>query len=267
MAINISSSGSFTSISSLNNNPTKEFNRLSSGQRITSAADDASGVAISSRFDTQQNGFNTAIRNANDGISFYQTAESALGSLTQNLQRIRALALSANNGTLNSTDRQALQKEVTQLQNANQRILDNSQFNGVSFFKSPNQLRFQAGPNAGDQITVNTDLSKVINASKSVSVANPQSASSAIKNIDASLSSINQARSEFGAVQNRLQSSIDYLSQAGSNAAQSNSRIKDANFAKETSSLVQKNILNQVSIAVQAQANASQKNVLQLFKS
>ena len=265
MSISIGSSNNIPGTSNLNNDLTKTFSQLSSGQRITSAADDAAGLAISTGFDSQQNGYTTAIRNANDGISFYQTAEGALGNLTQNLQRIRELALSANNGALNSTDRQALQKEVTQLQDANQKILDNSSFNGVKFFQSSNQISLQTGPNAGDQITLNTDLSNVIDASKSVSVSNPQSASDALKNIDASLSNINKARSEFGAVQNRLQSSVENLSQAGVNNAQANSRIKDSDFAKQASSLVSQNIQNQVGIAVQAQANANQKNVLQLL--
>ena len=265
MSISIGASSSISNTSSLNSDTSKELSRLSSGTRITSAADDAAGSAISSRFDTQQDGFNVALRNANDGISFYQTAEGALGSLTDNLQRIRELAISSGNGALNNEDRKGLQAEVTQLQEDNQKILDNSNFNGVKFFESSSELSFQTGPGNGDQIKVSTNLSKVIDESKAVSIGTPEAASAALEKLDASLSNISQAQSQFGAVQNRFESNIDNLAQARINNAEANSRIKDADMAKEASSLISKDILNQVDIALRAQANSDQKDIRRLI--
>ncbi len=188
-----------------------------------------------------------------------------LDSLTDNLQRIRELAISAGNGALNNEDRKGLQAEVSQLQEENQKILDNSNFNGVKFFESSNELSFQTGPGNSDQIKISTDLSKVIDESKTVSVGSPEAASAALEKLDASLGNISQARSEFGAVQNRFESNIDNLAQARINNAEANSRIKDADVAKEASSLITKNILNQVDIAVRAQANSNQKDILRLI--
>ncbi len=239
--------------------------RIASGHRLNSAADDAAGLAISTRFETRVSGLDTAMRNAGDAISMFQTGEGAMESLNSNIQRMRELALASANGTLNDQDRSALQAEVSHLQEANQQILDKTNFNGVKLFGSNNALSFQTGADAGDQVKVQTDLSKIIEDSQSISVGNADQARAALSKLDSSLESISKGRSEFGAVQNRFESSILQQAQAKESAAAANSRIRDSDIAREATELTQRKIRDQVGIAVQSQANAQAKQVLTLL--
>ncbi|MCP5163171.1 MAG: flagellin-like protein [Hahellaceae bacterium] len=263
MVMSINSSGHLLSSQATDTQQT--LKRIATGHRINSAADDAAGLAIATRFETQLGGMDTAMRNAGDGISLFQTGEGAMESLTSNIQRMRELALSSANGTLNNDDRKALQAEVTQLQEANQHIIDTSNFNGIKLFGADSKLSFQVGPNTGDQINVSSDLSQILKDSQGISIGSAAQASEALSKLDASLESISQARSEFGAVQNRFESTITQQAQARENTAAANSRIRDSDIAREASTLAQQKIRDQAGIAVQAQANAQAQQVLKLL--
>lgn len=243
--------------------------RLSSGLRINSAKDDAAGLAISERFTAQIRGLNVAIRNANDGVSLAQTAEGALGSVTENLQRIRELAVQSANATNSDSDRAAIQAEVDQLVEEIGRVAEQTKFNGVALLDGTfaNQT-FQVGANSGDTIT----LAGITNASASalgvdaVDVTTAAGAGTAIGLVDTALDTVNSARATLGAVQNRFESTIANLQTAAENMSAARSRIQDADFAAETAALTRSQILQQAGMAMVAQANAMPQNVLSLLQ-
>lgn len=268
MAITINGSGSVNPSSSLSNNQNTAFNRISSGQRINSASDDAAGLAIANRMSSQENGYSVAIRNAGDGISLTQLANGALSSITDNLQRIRELSLQAANGTLNTEDRRGIQQEIDQMTDDTVRILEDTSFNGVKVFSSEASLNFQTGPNADDQIGLtSSNLQDTLNSAgiNELSALSPSSATSALDVIDTAIKEINTSASQFGALANRFESNIENLSRSRENIAEAKSRISDADIAKEASALINNDIKNQVEIAVQSQANANQQNALRLL--
>ncbi len=268
MAININGSAGLGNASALKNNPITEFSRISSGKRINSAADDAAGLAISNRMSSQVNGYNVAIRNSGDGVSFTQVANGALSSINDGLQRARELSLQAANGTLTAEDRRGIQKEIDQILTQTNDTLEKTNFNGVKIFDSEKAISFQTGPDAGDTVEISsTDLKQTIadTGLSSISVTTPESASAAISVLDKAMEEINSDAAEFGAVANRFESTIDTLSQSRENAEASRSRISDADLAKEITNLISKDIRNQVDIAVRAQANSNRENVLRLL--
>jgi flagellin len=237
--------------------------RLSSGLRINSAKDDAAGLAISERFTTQIRGLNQAIRNANDGISLAQTAEGALSEVTNNLQRIRELAVQAANATNSDEDRDALDAEVQTLIEEIGRVADSATFNGVQLLDTTADLTFQVGANNGDTVTVSTvDVSGVI-AGDVDTVAN---ANTMMDAVDTALQTVNSTRADFGAVQNRFESIVRSLQTAAENLSASRSRIMDADFAAETAALTRAQILQQAGVAMLAQANAAPQSVLNLLR-
>jgi flagellin len=243
--------------------------RLSSGLRINSAKDDAAGLAISTRFDTQIRGLNVAQRNANDGISMVQTAEGGLDETVQNLQRIRELAVQAANGSNSDDDRALLQAEVDQRVAEITRIADDTQFNGQAVLGGAlGAVNFQVGANAGQTIAV--DFDATMNAAglgiSGVSVSSAGGASAALATIDGALSEVNAFRADLGAVQNRFESTINNLGTNIENLSASNSRIVDADFAAETAKLAKANVLQQAGISVLAQANARPNQVLSLLQ-
>jgi flagellin len=237
--------------------------RLSSGLRINSAKDDAAGLAISERFTTQIRGLNQAVRNANDGISLAQTAEGALSEVTNNLQRIRELAVQSANATNSDDDRLALDAEVQTLIEEIGRVAGAASFNGVQLLDTAATLTFQIGANNGDTVTVDTvDVDTVI-AGDVTSVAN---ANTMMDAVDTALDTVNSTRADFGAVQNRFESIVRSLQTAAENLSASRSRIMDADFAAETAALTRAQILQQAGVSVLAQANASPQSVLQLLQ-
>ncbi len=352
--------------------------RLSSGLRINSAKDDAAGLAISERFTTQIRGLNQAARNANDGISLAQTAEGALAEVGNNVQRIRELAVQASNGTNSQSDRDALQKEVTQLQAEIQRVAEQTKFNDTKLLDgSFAGVAFQVGANSGETITIASianaqtsalggavtrysgsaaassltgygtaiaaggviingtnigaigaagsaqeragQLAEAINrvsaqsgvgasydqvsgqltlTSKAaititggtndatvagfanafaatsatttgignVNVSSFASAQMAIDVSDAALKSVNGARADLGAIQNRFSSVVTNLNTTSENLSASRSRIRDTDFAKETAELARTQILTQAGTAMLAQANQAPQNVLSLLR-
>ncbi|MBP8132669.1 MAG: flagellin FliC [Zoogloea sp.] len=242
--------------------------RLSSGLRVNSAKDDAAGLAIADRMNSQAKGFDVAIRNANDGISMAQTAESAMQAVTDNLQRMRELAVQSSNGTYTSGDRANLNTEYQQLSQEINRVVSGTTFNGQSILNGTTDTTFQVGAGIAttDQITVSAASVSLSGVSAGGSVSANSTASAAIADIDTQLNALNTARATWGAVQNRFSSVVQTLQVASENAQASRGRIMDADFAKETANMTRGQILQQAGTAMVAQANSMPNNVLSLLK-
>jgi flagellin len=245
--------------------------RLSSGLRVNSAKDDAAGLAIADRMNAQAKGFDVAIRNANDGISMAQTAESAMQAVTDNLQRMRELAVQSANGVYKQGDRDNLDLEFQALQDEIQRVVDGTTFNGQAVLKVTGDVTFQvgAGTSASDTITVGSgavQASGIPDALSASTVSAVGGATAAIAAIDTQLDNLNKARANWGAVQNRFSSVVSTLSVASENAQASRGRIMDADFAKETANMTRAQILQQAGTAMVSQANSMPNNVLSLLQ-
>ncbi|MAL97123.1 flagellin domain-containing protein [Hydrocarboniclastica marina] len=246
--------------------------RLSSGLRINSAKDDAAGLAISTRFDTQIRGLTVAQRNASDGISMAQTAEGGLNETVNNLQRIRELAVQAANGSNTPEDRALLQAEVSQRLDEITRIANETQFNGQSVLdgqlNSGNDISFQVGANEGQTIEITFDSNMRASGLgiNTIDISTVSGSTSAFAAIDSALSSVNAFRSDLGAVQNRFESTIANLATNIENQSASRSRIMDADFAAESAELARTQVLQQAGLSVLSQANARPQQVLQLLQ-
>jgi len=248
----------------------QSLNRISSGQRINSAADDAAGLAISETFSAQSRGQNQAIRNAGDGISQTQTASGDLNSLIEGTQRIRELAVQSANGSYSDADRELINKEVSSIKDQMNSVLEQSNFNGKPLFRGDSDSVYQIGPDSGDTLVVaaNNLQDKAAQAGLAdVSVGTAEDAQNTIKLADALLDQFSETAADLGAVQNRFESRIDSLSQQTLDSEASRSRIEDADLAKESTNRAQNQVQEQVAIAVQAQANQSAGNVLKLLGS
>jgi len=243
--------------------------RLSSGLRVNSAKDDAAGLAIAERMQTQVRGMNVAIRNANDGISLAQVAEGAIGKLSDMLQRMRELAVQSANATNSSDDRANLDAEFLELGAEVDRTIASTKFNGLAILESDaTTLTFQVGANTDDTVDITTqDLSgsNVTDASAG-SVATVTDAQAAMDAIDAALTTLNTERALYGATQNRFEAIIGTLQVSSENQAAARGRIMDADFAAETANLSRAQILQQAGTAMVAQANALPQQVLQLLQ-
>ncbi|GEA11647.1 flagellin [Alteromonas sp. KUL49] len=250
------------------------FERLSSGFRINSAADDAAGLQISDRLTSQVQGLNQAVRNANDAISLTQTAEGALAETTTALQRIRQLAVQSQNGINSSADRNALQKEVSALRTEISRIATDTQFGSVNLLDGNFSAKFLVGANGGQTISVNlssTSLGSISGFSStglgitSNGVDTADGASALLTDIDAAISGIGAVRADLGALQNRFQSTIRNLSSISENLSGARSRIRDTDFASETADLTRNQIVQQASVSVLSQANQRPQTALSLL--
>jgi flagellin len=274
-----------TNVSSLNaqrqlfntgNNLDTAFERLSSGFRINSAADDAAGLQITDRMTSQIQGLNQAVRNANDGISLAQTAEGAMAETTTALQRIRTLAIQSQNGINSSADRLALQKEVSALRTEISRIATTTQFAGVDVLTGSFSARFLVGANAGQTISVNLSSQALTRAGvngfsatglgiTADDVLTETNASGLLASVDSAISAIGGIRADLGALQNRFQSTIRNLSNISENVSAARSRIKDTDFATETAELTRNQILQQASTTILSQANQRPQAALSLL--
>ncbi|MEE9343527.1 MAG: flagellin [Gammaproteobacteria bacterium] len=247
--------------------------RLSSGLRVNSAKDDAAGLAIAERMNAQVRGLTVGIRNANDGISMAQTAEGALGSVTESLQRMRELAVQSSNATNSTTDRASLDAEYQALATEISRVVASADFNGTKILAGDAGAQtFQVGANntANDRISVTTTdmsadtaLSGAINGSVSTDAATAQSA---IGFIDTALDKVNSERATLGAAQSRMETAIRSLDTARENTAAARGRIIDADFAVETANLTRSQILQQAGTAMLSQANALPQSALALLQ-
>eukprot|EP00906_Rhabdomonas_costata_P014536 RCo020894 len=245
--------------------------RLSSGLRVNSAKDDAAGLAIATRMTAQSRGMSVAIRNANDGISLAQTAESALGQIKDHLLRMRDLAVQSSNATNTSGDRDQLQNEFTQLSNEISRIYTQTSFNGLKILAGDAGTNsFQVGANSGETVDiVSKSLSGIYGTISGSSVSGTTSATAAgaaITAIDDAINQLNTERSVYGAAQSRFEGIVSVLQVSKENQEAATSRIMDADYAAETASLTRPQILQQAGVAMLAQANALPNNVLTLLR-
>jgi len=246
----------------------QSMEKLSSGYRINRAADDAAGLAISEKMRGQINGLAQAQRNTQDGISLVQTAEGSLNEVHSMLQRVRELAVQYQNGTLSSSDQQAIQSEVTQLGAEIERIGSSSSFNGISLLKSGATISFQVGANDGETISVATiSLGSVISGAGANSPFTLTAGSATdISEIDSAIQAVSAQRATFGAVQNRLEHTMSNLSTYQENLVASESRIKDVDMAAEMVEFTKNQVLSQAGTSMLAQANQGSQNVLSLLR-
>ena len=237
--------------------------RLSSGLRVNSSKDDAAGLAIADRMNAQIRGTNVAIRNANDGISLAQTAEGALATVTDALQRMRELAVQAQNGSNGTSDRANLDTEYQQLSGEVARIAAQTKFNGTAIVGAgAGSKTFQIGPNNGDTLTITTATVTTVGGD----ITTAANASTALDAIDVALDSISTNRATYGAAMSRFQFAITNLQITGENQSAARGRIMDADFAAETAALARAQILQQAGTAMVAQANQLPQQVLQLLR-
>jgi flagellin len=256
--------------------------RLSSGLRVNASKDDAAGLQIATRMNAQARGMNVAIRNANDGISMVQTAEGALGKVTDMLQRMRELAVQAVNSTNSTADRASTDAEYKQLASEASRTLAGTQFNGQSILQTSVAGSFQVGANTSstlDKISiaaynwtslaaVTTAVGANVSTAPTTGVAGTDGsfATAAITALDNAIDAINTQRAQFGAVQNRFENAISVLQISSENQTAARSRIMDADYAAETASMSRANILQQAGNAMVAQANQGPQSVLSLLR-
>jgi len=253
--------------------------RLSSGLRVNSARDDAAGLAIAERMQAQVRGMNVAVRNANDAVSLAQTAEGALGRISDNLQRMRELAVQSANETNTEEDRSNLNQEYFELANEVQRVLSSTNFNGIALLNTDASLTFQVGANnqTDNQVSMSrtdltggtmSDVLSVITSSDTAGVggASTDQALTAMDNLDDAINEVTTARAKFGASANRFESVISALQTSSENAASARGRIVDADFATETANLSRTQILSQAGSAMLAQANQMPQQVLSLLR-
>ena len=244
--------------------------RLSSGLRVNSAKDDAAGLSIATKMDSQIRGMSQATRNANDGISMAQTADGALATAIDALQRMRELAVQGVNGTNNTADRATLDVEFQAMTTEVKRIATDTKFNGTNILKANTTgVDIQVGSEAGDlKINIKeTDLDLAITTSfgaQDLTTAAKSTAS--ITAIDTALKSINDMRTDLGAAQNRLGFAVSNLQSSVENQSAAKSRIMDTDFASETAKLTRGQILQQAGTAMLAQANSAPNGVLALLR-
>jgi flagellin len=245
--------------------------RLSTGKRINSAKDDAAGLAISASMGAQIRSMNQAIRNANDGMSMAQTADGALGEISNMLQRVRELATQSASGTYSTADRTNMNAEVTALKTQMGSILTNTAFNGVKLFDgtagTSGSVTIQAGAAAADTVTISfasiTTTTLGVNATTVDTAAN---ATTALGAVDTALTALNTSRATFGAAQSQLQSVVNNVTTNVTNLSDARSRIEDADFSAESTNLAKAQILSQASTAMLAHANQDAQTVLKLLQ-
>jgi flagellin len=244
----------------------KSLERLSSGLRINRAADDAAGLAIAEGFRAQARGTRVATRNVQDGISLVQTAEGTLSETSNILQRMRELAVQAANGTNSTQNREALHAEVTQLLQQIDDIATDTEFNGVFVLSTAQTVTIQAGAQPGQTLLISMQGAKTNDlAISALAVSTVALAVTAISVVDMALKSVSTLRSNLGAFQNRLEFTINTLAIQEENATSSESVIRDADIANETSRFTRNQILVSAGTSVLAQANVIPQTALQLL--
>jgi flagellin len=246
--------------------------RLSSGSRINSAADDAAGLAISDRMNSLIKSQNVALRNVNDATSMMQVADGAAGDISTSLARMKELATQASNGTLQTSDRTALQTEFNNLQKEITRTAAGASFNGTNVLNnSSGTATIQIGSTASDTLSISTanlqaSATGMAVGSSSISISSQSNASSALTAIDSAIDKLNSTRSDFGANMNRLSSISAQLSTSIQNQSAAKSRITDTDYATETASLSRTQVLQQAGMAMLSQANSLPQQVLSLLR-
>ena len=242
--------------------------QLATGRRVNAASDDAAGMAIGNRMTAQIRGLTQAVRNANDGISLMQTADSAAAGISDILFRMKELVVQATNGTNSTSDKAALQSEYSSLQSEITRISDKTSWNGTYFVgASAGAFTFQIGADAGATMTVSTiDLDGATGMATVVAAAASVTDSSSLTKIDAAIEAVDSFRADLGAKVNRLAYAADNLTNVATNTAASRSRILDADYGQATSQLARAQIVMQAGNAMLAQANQQPAFVLALLR-
>lgn len=243
--------------------------RLSSGKRINSAKDDAAGLAIATRMEADARGLTQAIRNANDGISLAQTADSAMGNIADILVRMRELAMQAANGTNGDEDREALQVEVEALIEQIGDISGRTEFNGNVLLDGSAAAGFDIQTGLDDQQVINITIAGLTAGDLSVDgidISTVGGATGALATLDTAIQTVATERANVGAQQNRMEAAIDNLTSTVTNLQESKSRVEDADFSVESTNLAAASILAQASTAMLAQANQSQQGVMNLLR-
>lgn len=290
---NVTSLNTTNKLSKATNSLDTTYKRLSSGYRINSAKDDAAGLQISDRLTSQINGLKQGNRNANDGIALAQTAEGALDEVHTMLQRIRTLSVQAANGTNTTADRNSIQGEVSQLCSEINRIACKTTFGkqeilsgaGKGLVDADGKISFQVGANANDTTSVSlssgftieqmnkahggTDKGKLLadadGRGKTFDVSTASNAQAVLADIDSYIGYVDKKRGEFGAVQNRLESTISNQSNIAENESDARSRIRDTDYAEEAANLSQQNIIQQAATSMLTQANSRPQIALSLL--
>jgi flagellin len=273
IATNNAALNAAASASSVNRDMETSMARLSTGKRINSASDDAAGVAISSRLSAEIRGTDQAIRNSLDGQALIDTAEGAHKEIENILQRMREVAVQSNNDTNNAQDRANLQAEMNAMATEIDRIAGTTTWAGTNLMDATtSSFSFQVGSATGAKnqiaVTIKTMNAAGLTAESADLTVNDTAAKrlTAIVNVDAAIKAVNDQRSELGAVSNRLNHTVNNLTNISTNLSAAKGGIEDADFALETTNLAKNQILQQASTAMLAQANASKQNVLSLLQ-
>lgn len=243
--------------------------KLSTGLRITKAGDDAAGLAVSEKMRAQIRGMEQAERNVQDGISMVQTAEGALEEAGNIAQRMRELGVQAGNDTLSNEDKSKVKEELLQLQDEMKKISEETKFNGKQLLNAAGTFTIQAGANSETRTVKTADLSSIaknIGLTSSTNISSSSDAQSFVTKVDDALKAINAARSDLGAMQNRLEYTANNLTTSTENLTAAESRIRDVDVAKEMVTLSKLNILNQASQAMVSQAKQQPESVSQLLR-
>jgi flagellin len=248
----------------------KNFEHLSTGLRIATAADDAAGLGISERLRAQVRSLTQAQRNANDGISLVQTAEGSLNEVSNILVRLRELAVESNNGTTSNADKDTLNQEFGNLVSEVDRIAQSTDFNGIKLLDgSSSSVTFQVGSGVASTDTISVSLTSSLASDLGLStldVSSAGSATSAIAAIDTAIDTVSSTRGNLGAAQNRLSSTISNLGVSVENLSAAESRIRDVDVAFETADLTRNSILQQAALSILAQSNVQPQSALTLLK-
>jgi flagellin len=268
---NIASLNAQRSLSTTTERLQANYRRLSTGLRISTASDDAAGLAISERFRAQIRSTAQAIRNAQDGISLTQTGEGALNEVSSILIRMRELSIQASNGTVSAADRITLDQEFSDLINEIDRIAQSTTFNGVRLLDGTGStITFQVGTGTTSGIdTIQLSTSDTLASTLGLATLDIGSGGNptlAISQLDAAINAVSRVRGQFGAAQNRLTTTIANLQIQSENLSASESRIRDVDVAVETSALTRNQILQQAAISILAQANTQPQAALQLLQ-
>ena len=268
---NVASINAQRNLSSVTERLSTNYRRLSTGLRISTAADDAAGLAISERLRSQVRSLEQSKRNANDGISFVQTAEGALNEVSSILVRLRELSIQSSNGSVSSQDKDTLNEEFKSLVNEVDRIGRSTEFNGIKLLDgSASSVSFQVGFGTTSGIdTLAVSLSAALSTSlslNSLDIGSAGATTTAITNIDAAINTVSSLRGSLGAAQNRLGSTINTLAIQVENLSAAESRIRDVDVAYETAQLTRNNILQSAAISVLSQANSQPQSALQLLR-
>ena len=269
---NVAAMNTYSRLTAANTAKSNSLAKLSSGLRINKAGDDAAGLAISEKMKAQIGGLTQAKRNAQDGISLVQTAEGALNESHSILERMRDLTVQGKNGTLTDDDRASINKELNALHTELTRISTDTEFNTQKLLnKADNAFTFQIGANADQTISVTIQdmggKALLTLESKAFSLsAKGANADSLLNTIDKAIKKVSDQRADLGAVQNRLEHTINNLTATNENLSEANSRIRDVDMAEEMMTFTKSNILSQAATSMLAQANAMPNSVLNLLQ-